>query len=546
MVPMRDGVRLATDVHRNPKIESAPVILVRTPYDKNRATKTAQRFVEAGYVAVIQDSRGTHASEGVMIPYNGEGQDGYDAIEWIGQQAWCNGRIGMWGGSYLGAVQWQAAVEQPPGLVTITPTATWSNFYRNLYLGGALRLELITRWAAGTSAKPEGSTPPNNWDEVFLHLPLSQMDKKIGWPIPWLTGIYEHPEPNGYWTRLDLTERLIELELPIQYIVGYYDFFSRETVNSFVRMQQHARNPATRTQQQLILGPWDHGTIGKSKVGEIDFGPEAEWDTIAANIEWFDRFLKEKTNAQTRPFSPVRYFVMGENVWRDSEIWPPSGFQPTSFYLRSAGNANTRRGDGYLTTSPPEAEEAADTFRADPSDPAPAGPVNKERPRSAAIWGPVDQRSIEDRSDVLVYTSALQTEPLTCAGNAEASLFVSADTRDADWVVKLVDIHVDGFSQNLATGILRGRYRESELRPKPLQPGAVYEITIDLGPIAATIGKGHRMQIDVSGAYFPLFDRNPNTGDGPTGTRTLVATEKVYHGPGRPSRVILPCKPKAK
>ncbi len=538
MVPMRDGILLATDIYRDPDIATAPVVLVRTPYNKDRAKVTARRFVDAGYVAVIQDCRGANASEGMLIPYNNEGQDGYDTIEWIGKQPWCNGRIGMWGSSYVGAVQWQAAVEKPPGLVTMIPRATWSNFYRNLYLGGACRM-LITRWAAGNSLHPEDATPPTDWDAVYRHLPLSEMDRAIGWPIPWLSGIYTHPEPNGYWSRLNLSDQITDLELPIQHVVGYYDFFSRESVGNFRRMSEAARNPKTRNQQQLILGPWDHGTIGKSQVGEVDFGPQAEWDSVAANLEWFDRFLKQDTEAMAKPFAPVRYFVMGENVWREADSWPPQHFEPTSFYLHSDGHANAH-GDGRLDLSLPSVEESADSFRADPNNPVPACPVTEARPLHAATWAPVDQRVIEGRDDVLVYATEPLAEPLTFAGNPEAKIFVSADTVDADWVVKLIDVHPSGFAQNLAVGIQRGRYRESELEPRPLVPGEVYQLTIDLGPVAATIGKGHRLQVDVCGAYFPLFERNTNTGEGPTGTRTVIATEKVYHSPARASRVVLP------
>ena len=537
---MRDGLVLATDVYRDSDTERASVVLVRTPYNKDRVAGVARRFVAAGYVAVIQDCRGTGASEGKLIPYNNEGQDGYDTIEWISRQSWCNGRIGMWGSSYVGAVQWQAAVEKPPGLVTIVPRATWSNFYRNLYLGGVCRTSLIARWAAGRD-QPEGATPPADWDKVLMHLPLSETDQAIGWSIPWLKGIYMHPEPNGYWNRLNLTDQITDLKMPIQHVVGYYDFFSRESVGNFMRMRNDARDSATRDQQQLILGPWDHGTIGGSKVGEVDFGPEARWDSVAANIDWFNRYLA-KPAVNSKSFAPVRYFVMGDNQWREANNWPPAGHELTRFFLHSEGKANTRRGNGRLDRHAPTKSEPADTFKADPADPTPACPVTDSRPLHAATWAPVDQRPIEDRDDVLVYRSEPLTQPLTFAGNAEAQLSVSASTPDADWAVRLIDVHPDGFAQNLAVGIIRGRYRDSELHPKPLTAGKFYSVKIDLGPVAATIARGHRLQVDVSGAYFPLFDRNTNTGEGPTGKRTLVSTEKVYHDKTHLSYVLLPIK----
>jgi len=540
-VPMRDGIHLATDLYRDDTVQKAPVVLMRTPYDRTKAKGTAEKFAKAGYIAVIQDCRGTRASEGVMAPYNNEGQDGYDTIEWISRQPWCSGRVGMMGGSYVGAVQWQAAVEHPPGLAAIAPQATWSSFYRNLYLGGAVRLSLIAGWIAGNTAKP-ADLKPADMNVALMRLPLSDVDQAIGWPMPWLDAFLTHPEPNGFWTRFDLTPHLPNLTLPALHVVGYYDFFSRESVDNFMVMQKQARDPKVRQQQRLILGPWDHGSVGKTKVAEVDFGPDAAVDTMALQLDWFDRHLKQDPAALAKPFPPVRYFSMGDNVWHDAQTWPPEGFTATAFHLRSDGKANTRKGSGRITREAPTKDEPADSFRADPANPVPACPVTDARPIKAAVWGPVDQGALEDRDDVLVYTSAPLEEPLTFAGNVEAKLHVSADTPDADWAVKLVDVRPDGFAQNLASGILRARYRHSLTQPTPLEPGRICEITVDLGPVAATIAKGHSLRVDICGAHFPLYDRNPNTGAGPFDARTAVATESVHHKPGALSKLILPCK----
>lgn len=543
MVPMRDGVRLATDVYRSGDLAAGPVMLMRTPYQKDRARGAAERFAAAGYIAVVQDCRGKFASEGTFIPYNNEGQDGFDAIEWIGRQPWCQGRIGMWGSSYVGATQWQAAVEHPPGLATITPTATWTSFYRNLYLGGAMRHTLIAKWASGNSPRPEGAAVTTDWDRTLLHLPLSELDDQVGWPIPWLEAMATHPSPDGYWKRLDLTDEMLDVSLPIQHVVGYYDFFSRESVNSFVRMQTRARDEGIRGQQQLIVGPWDHGTIGKEQVGERNFGPQAVWDSTQATIDWCDRFVKRDPAALARPIVPVRYFVMGLNEWRESTTWPPAESRETCFYLHSGGKANTRHGDGRLDERIPEMDEPSDRFRADPANPAPACPVTSDRPFHQAHWAPVDQRAIEDREDVLSYTSVPRTSPLTFAGNVKAELHVAADTPDADWVVKLVEVDSEGGAIQLAVGILRGRFRDSELRPSLLVPNQTYQVTVDLGPVTARIPAGHRLRVDICGAYFPLFDRNPNTGEGPFGKATAVAQETVHHSPRLASCVVLPVVP---
>lgn len=540
-VPMRDGIKLATDVYRDENVKQAPVILMRTPYDRTKQKGLGERWVKAGYIFVAQDCRGTRESEGVIAPYNNEGQDGFDTIEWITRQSWCSGRVGMTGGSYVGAVQWQAAVEHPPGLVAIAPQATWSSFYRNLYLSGAVRLSLISGWLAGNTPKPEGAKAAD-MNEALLRLPLSDVDEAIGWSMPWLDAYLTHPEPDGFWTRLDLTDELPSLKMPALHVVGYYDYFSRESVGNFMIMQKQAHDPKTRGHQRLILGPWDHGTVGKSTVGEVDFGPEAIVDTYAIQLDWFDRHLKQDPAAIAQPIPPVRYFSMGDNVWHDAQTWPPEGFVATSFYLRSDKKANTRSGSGKLYRQSPTGEEPVDMFRADPANPVPACPVTETRPVKAAVWGPVDQSALEDRDDVLVYTSEALTEPLSFAGNVEAKLFVSADTSDADWAVKLVDVRPDGYAQNIATGILRGRYRDSLLQASPLEPGKIYEITVDLGPCAATIATGHRLRVDICGSLFPLYDRNPNTGEGPFGAKTLVSTESVYHTPLKASRIVLPVK----
>ncbi|MFO1006180.1 MAG: CocE/NonD family hydrolase [Planctomycetaceae bacterium] len=542
MVPMRDGVRLATDIYRDSAVEKAPVVLMRTPYNKVGGRKVAERFAAAGYIAVVQDCRGKFLSEGNFTPYRSEAWDGHDMIDWIGEQPWCAGPIGMWGASYVGATQWLAAAEHPEGLTTITPTATFSSFYRNLYLGGAVRHSLISTWAAGNSTKPAGVTANPNWNQILLHLPLGGADDQIGWPIPWLEEMLTHPSPDNYWKPLDVTDELPKLKLPIQHVVGYYDFFSRESVNNFEIMNKTAVDAETRKNQQLILGPWDHGTIGQRKVGDLDFGPEAQWDSAGATLEWFDRFLKQDPKVTATPLVPVRYFMLGENRWYEAETWPPEGVHETAFYLHSAGHANTRSGDGRITTIAATTDEPPDIFVADPIDPVPACVVTEARPIQAATYAPLDQRDIEDRQDVLAYTSEPLTKPLTFAGNARAEIFVSADTADADWVVKLIDVHPDGAAYNLAVGILRGRYRNSLMNPEQLVPSTVYPITIDLGPIAAQLDVGHSLRVDVCGAYFPLFDRNPNTASGIFGDTQAPSREMIYHTPHQASRIILPLR----
>ena len=422
------------------------------------------------------------------------------------------------GASYVGAVQWQAAAENGSGLAVLAPTATWTSFYRNIYLGGVARLALISQAGASLFGPPKGVSPPTDWAElrccICLYLAWS---KRSGGALPWLSGILAHNRPDGYWKRLDLTRDVEKLSIPAQHVVGYYDFFCREVVSSFQRLRSH-------NNQQLILGPWDHGSIGKSKVGDVDFGKDAQFDLAQENLLWFDRFLKPTVS---EPFAPVRYFSMGDNRWRTVGTWPPSNAAFTSFYLHSGGAVDRKA---------PSTDERADMFQADPANPVPSVP----RSAGSVIWGPVDQDAGPDREDVLKYTSAVLTEPLSFAGPIRAEIYSSADTPDADWVVKLIDVQPSGFAQNLAVGILRGSFREGESNYALLVPGRVYALNIDLGHAAARLDRNHRLRIELAGSHFPLFDRNTNTGEGPTGSRIAVSHQKILHSHKFRSRLILP------
>lgn len=523
-IPMRDGVKLSADVY-GAAAERRPVLLQRTPYDKSRAGAVARRYADQGYVVVVQDTRGRFESEGAFFPYNNEGQDGFDTTEWMLQQPWCDGRIGMWGASYVGAVQYQAIAEGAPGIAVVCPTATWNSFYRNIYTGGVSRLALIATAGAGLYPPPQGKAAPEDWYQTLLSLPLADLDLAIGWRIPWLRTILMHPRPDGFWKRLDVTAEMEKASVPGQHVVGYYDFFLRETVANYQRLRK------TNPQQQLILGPWDHGSIGKRKLGDVDFGPAAELDLAEENLQWFNRILKKTGEAAPA----VRYFSMGDNAWRSATQWPPADAVETSFYLRSRGKANTRRGDGRLERKPASENEPHDAFRSDPEDPAPAWPPAMLKAKFAAFWGPVDQAPTEDRDDVLVYDSGPLKEPLRIAGPVSAELWVSQDTPDADWVVKLIDVWPNGFAQNLTVGVQRASFLPDSGRAGK-RP---YRVPVDVGHAAALIQAGHRLRAEVTGSYFPLFDRNTNTGEGPGSRRTLVATQHVYHGPKLASRLLL-------
>jgi len=533
-VQMRDGIHLATDVYGSMPNVRLPALLMRTPYNKKGSMATAQRFAAAGYVAVVQDTRGAHASEGKYVHYNNDDQDGFDTVEWIVQQSWSNGKVGMWGSSHPGAVQWVVAADRADGLIAVAPTAAPSSFYHTMYQGGALRLGLTAGAGVSINPPPPGITAPKDLTHLHYHLPLATLDQAIGWSMPWLKGVVMHNREGGFWRRLEATPELEKLQVAAQNIVGYYDLFCSETVENFVRLPAHGK-------KQLILGPWDHGTVGKQVVANVDFGPEAKLDIAGENLRWFNRFLRPGKDAE--PFPAVRYFLMGDNVWRTANGWPPPDSVNTAFYLHSEGKANTRRGDGKLSTMAPAAAEPDDRFESDPDRPTPSEAADAPQPSRSTPWRPVDRSTIEDRNDVLVYTAATQSEPVSIAGQILADLWVSVDAPDADWTVKLVDVAPNGVARGLAEGIQRSSARDPLKYPSLLQPGQRYRFTVDLGHTAATILPGHALRIELAGSSFPMFDRNLHTGEGPTGTRKQVCVQRVFHTSAAPSRILLPLLP---
>lgn len=537
MIPMRDGVKLHSTLYDTGSPDKPrPVLLLRLPYDQPHFIDQARRLAKENYIAIIQHCRGRLKSEGHFGFYWGEGDDGFDAVIWIRRQPWSDGRVGMWGPSYMGSSQWLAAGAGTP-LTVAAPTASALNFYYNVYLGGAY---MLPHARAGFSIDLFG--PPTDigsspkWREWYMHLPLADWDKVIGRKVPWQMSMIRHYRPDGFWNGADVTGDVPRMDFPAQHIVGYYDFMCRESVRGFQLMCKHSASEFSRANQQLILGPWEHST-GHRFAGEIDFGPKAEVDVLAENIHWFDRFLKTPP-ARRKPFPNVRYFSMGENRWYEASTWPPEYAAEKSWYLHSDGHANTRTGDGSLSTTRPVADEPADQFQSDPANPVPCWPEKGKEYRD--VWGPVDQAPGQDRPDVLVYQTPPLRRPLRIAGSPRMDLYVAADAPDADWVVKLIDVRPDGYAHPLATGIRRGSARDSELHRSPLEPGKHYRIEVELGHTAALLDAGHRLCIQIAGSSFPHFERNKHTGEGPEGKETRVALEQVFHSRQEPSRLILP------
>jgi uncharacterized protein len=531
-VPMRDGVRLMANLYRPSETGRFPTLLVRTPYGRGAdITDHYRSFVLEGYAVMVQDVRGRHDSEGVFRPLQQEGPDGYDTLDWIARQPWSDGKVGMMGGSYLGIVQWKAALQNNPHLKAIFPVVSGDDDYRDRFYspGGAMKLGNRLNWMHDNLSVPGFQA---QFSKYVLHLPLRTADRAAtGQTSDMYQTIAAHPAYDAFWKSISTREQLARIRIPVFSVGGWYDNFAPSDLDAFETLSR------TSSGHHIVIGPWPHNM--SAKFATVDFGPESVVPLRAWQLQWFDHWLKGKTTPVTEQ-APARVFVMGLNRWRDERRWPPENVRYTSFYLESKGHANSLDGDGVLETKPAR-RPAPDQFVYDPRDPVPtAGGAVCCNPR-VFPWGPMDQRPVERRADVLVYTSKPLKKDLEVVGPVRVNLWAATSARDTDFTAKLVDLYPDGVARNLTDGILRLRYRQSLEREELATPGEIYRITIDAGVTGNLFRKGHRIRLEISSSNFPRFDRNPNTGGPiPTETRLVKATQSVYHDRQHPSELVLP------
>ncbi len=523
---MRDGVRLSANVFRPAGPARSPAILVRTPYGKGDAlTPNHRAFAESGYAVVVQDVRGRYASEGVFAPLTQEPRDGDDTLNWIARQPWCDGKIGMMGGSYLGIVQWAVAALNNPYLKAIFPVVSGYDEYRDRYYspGGAMKLGNRLLWIAENLRAP-GYKPPEF--SVFVRtLPLRKADTAAaGQPVAIFQNALDHPAFDGYWRGISTRERIASIRVPVFSVGGWYDNFVESDLAAFAELRKSSKV------HRILVGPWPHNM--SLRFDGVDFGPDSLVPIRKLQLEWFDQWLKGRDSPLlSKP--PVRLFVMGGNRWRDFDSWPPAAAKTKAFYLAGNGTLRDRPAAG--------AGSGQDHYLYDPRDPVPThgGPLCCNP--AVFPWGPKDQRAIEKRKDVLVYS----TEPLNgdteVTGPVRLLLYAATTAPDTDFTVKLVDVFPDGMARNLTDGILRLRYARGIEREILNKPGEVRRIEINGGVTSNVFKKGHRIRIEVSSSNFPRFDRNPNTGRpiaGETGFQTAYQT--IYHDSRRPSKLLLP------
>jgi len=533
---MRDGVALAADIYRPKADGKFPVLLQRTPY--NRAGGAGQAFELAahGYIVIIQDTRGRFDSGGEFYPFRDESQDGYDSVEWAAALPGSDGKVGMFGGSYVGATQMLAAMSNPPHLVAIFPYVTASEYYDGwTYQSGALMQWFASSWSSGLAidtARRKAALDPKAW---VSRLPVEDY-RMIELPAvpslaPYFRDWVAHERDDDYWRAWKISDHYPEMNIKALHSGGWHDIFLKGSINNYIGMRKSSKAAAD---QRLLLGPWAHAeTSPAGKIGDVTFGKDAVLDMTGTAVRWFDYALKGARNEYATG-APVRIFVMGENVWRDEREFPLARTRYTNYYLRR----------GALTTDAPGAEPPEE-YEYDPANPVPTIGGRLCCGNNQLPPGPADQRPNEGRADVLVYSTPPLGRDVEVTGWIRARLFAATSAVDTDFTALLADVDPSGYARFLTDGIVRARYRNSTARAEPVEPGKIYEYSIDLWATSNLFRAGHRIRLYISSSNFPRFNRNLNTGESTLGaTRMVKARQKIYHDAQHPSALVLPVIPR--
>ncbi|HEV2424349.1 MAG TPA: CocE/NonD family hydrolase [Terriglobia bacterium] len=584
MVPMRDGVHLATDVYFPAKdgvrLEGKfPAILERTPYNKDLSFGYLRFYVEHGYAVVVQDTRGRYASEGVWHMMTDDVNDGYDTAQWLVRQDWSDGGFGMIGTSYPGGTQHAMAESDPPGLKAVVPVCAVADAgYYGMRNGGAFELRFFNWifWAGAPEGSRESRDPGTR--AVLRDMEDHRRDYLLALPLrpgvtplhlapeyeQWLTYAMGHGENDAYWKQpgFDVTDQTARYQdVPVYLIGGWYDSWALQTTMSYMALARAKHGPI-----KMILGPWIHGEQMHHAHGQVEFGADAAIDDAAFHLRWYDRWLKGIGNGAEGD-APVKIFVMGGGseektpdgrhlhggVWRDEHEWPLARTAWTPYYLH---------GDGSLSTAKPAEAASSTTYDFDPHNPVPTigGNISSgngimlqgawDQRCSDAVWNCHDSLPLSARQDVLVFMTPPLDHDMEVTGPIDVKLWASSSALDTDFTAKLLDIHPPnhdfpgGIDMNLEDGIVRARFRNSLEHAELMKPGTVYPFTIHLYPTSNVFKKGHRIRVDISSSNFPRFDVNPNTGEPLNLNRRMeIATNTIYHDREHPSAIILPVIP---
>ena len=539
-IPMDDGVYLSADVYLPDKIGAHPIIVIGTPYDNTMKSHVdmASFFVARDYGFIVYDVRGRYDSEGEFYPFFNEGPDGYNVIEWAASQDWCNGKLGMMGGSYRGWIQWATAKEKPPHLVTMIPTATGGNWLQEFPFFNGVPCLWMFGWLNFVGARTNQSTAGTtaDWEKIYRSLPIADLPEVLGRRLPVWKEWMSHPDLDEFWKRIRFTgEDFKRIDIPILHITGYYDGDQPGALHFYEGAVTYGQNP---NKQYLIIGPWDHpGTrIPKRQLGGFDFGDRALMEMKQIHLEWFDYWLKGKDN-NVKSWPLTMYFLINENKWIESDKhWPVSSGK-RALYLRSSGRANTIYGDGELLDKP--ASDLKDEYVYNPENPA--MPTNNFDFYGSPDEVPLDRRYLLRRDDHLVYTSLDLKDQLKIAGSPITELYVSSDCPDTDFFTTLMNVYPDGRSILVSHGLIRARYRDSLETPELMKPGEIYKIVIKMDSIGVQFQPKHKIRLCITSSEFPRYARNQNTGNQIDSDVTIrIAKNTVYHGASYSSRLLLP------
>lgn len=539
LIPLRDGVRCAANVYYPDGDGPWPVVLNRTPYGKDAAlrSKRVEPFVKAGYVVVHVDVRGRGNSEGVYNPQFQEIEDGDDVIEWCGTQPWSTGKVGTYGGSYEGWTQiYPMRLRNPHHAAAfLMCTPSMNPFSEGVYWSGVPTpiTAMLTMYTSGKTNKEQIHNL--DWETVLNVRPLKDMAVRLGLPGSSRDDHYRHEVFDDYFKRLYPDGVYDQIEVPCYHVTGWFDDDQKGTLEHFPALALHHPNERVRRSQKLLIGPWPHRlSTDTSKLGDFDYGPHSMVPLPKEAIRWFDYWLKGIDNGIVDE-PRCRLFVMGVNRWIETNAFPIEDAVQHSFYLSADGPANSLSGNGKLTL-----DQATGTshsqFTFNPARPAPT-PFWHENFQNGTNE---DLRPIQRRDDVLVFTSAPLTEPLTIVGPISVELYVSTSAVDTDFVARLSDVHPDGYAMRLNHGIARLRYREGYEQMKLVTPGEVVKITVDVWATGIQFLPGHRVRLDITSSAFPTWAPNFNTGGSVWDeTEPIIAEQTVYHSAQYPSRLIL-------
>ena len=539
-VPTSSGFHLATDIWLPDGPGPFPTLIVRTPYHRKGGIGMARRFVPWGYAVVVQDARGKFDSEGEFHPLMYEAEDGHDTIDWVANQSWCNGRIGLTGMSYLGIVQAPAASGGHEALKCISPGVAPTSFFRDwIRYDGCFALANAVRWNLSSAVCPTNPCQDHfTWEELYSLGSLDEILERAGVDSPSLRAWVGHDQYDEYWEAIDQHRMYERIRVPGFHIGGWFDHLTRGQFDTYRGIRDRGATEEARKGQHLFIGPWGHSTVGTSRrYGDWDFGIEGELSPLAYERQFLDYWLKGEDNGFS-DLPAARVFLMGENRWIDLEDWPPPAAETQTWYLRSGGSANTLAGDGHLGREEP-LRRLPDRYLYDPLDPVPThgGPIYW----GLSPLGPVDQRPILGRQDVLCYKSQPLEEPMAVVGEINLDLWIASDAADTDFIAKLCVIEESGAVTVLTLGSLRCRYRENWSDPKPLERDQPTRIRIQMGNLAYVYPAGSRIALLITSSSFPRILPHPNT-MAPTWSERnpQKARQQVFHEPEYRSQLELP------